>query len=67
MPTRVPCCVQPALLLKHIGYIDRAEKLERALDICTKEERAVVITGREGGATSEQFGEYVMRVIEKMA
>ncbi len=64
-----PCSMlrAAALLLKHIGYVDRAEKLERALDFCTKEERAVVITGREGGATSEQFGEYVMRVIEKMA
>ena len=28
-------------LLEHIGYVEKAKKLERALDICTYEERKV--------------------------
>jgi isocitrate dehydrogenase (NAD+) len=39
---------------------DRADKLERALDICSFEEKKYVITGRPGGATCREFGDYVM-------
>ena len=53
------------MLLRHIGKIDRAEKLERALDICCSEEKKLVITGRSDGATSAEFADYVMSRIEK--
>ncbi|MBR2651217.1 MAG: isocitrate/isopropylmalate dehydrogenase family protein [Clostridia bacterium] len=48
------------MLLSHIGYTDHAARLERALDACTFEEKRIVITGRDTGATCEQFGSYVM-------
>ena len=52
------------MLLSHIGYQDKADKLEEALDICTLTEKRLVITGRDTGATCEEFGNYVM---EKLA
>ena len=54
------------MLLSHIGYQDRADKLERALDICTFEEKKLVITGRDTGATCEDFAEYVMNTLKAL-
>ncbi len=54
------------MLLSHIGYQDRADKLERALDICSFEEKRLVITGRSGGATCEEFGDYVMETLKSL-
>lgn len=52
-----------ALLLQHIGKTEAAKKLERAMDICMFEEKKLVITGRDTGATSEEFGRYVMETV----
>ena len=49
-----------AMLLRHIAYTDEADRLENALKICCDTEKAVVITGREGGATGAQFTDYVL-------
>jgi isocitrate dehydrogenase (NAD+) len=63
-----PCSVirAGAMLLSHIGYAAEAEKLYKALDICTITEKKLVITGRDTGATSEQFADYLMETMEKM-
>lgn len=63
-----PCSVirAGAMLLSHIGYTKEAEKLYKALDICTTEEKKIVITGRDTGATSEEFANYIMETIEKL-
>lgn len=63
-----PCSMLRAavMLLSHIGYQDRADKLERALDICTFEEKKLTITGRDTGATCEAFGNYVMETLKKL-
>ena len=63
-----PCSMLRAavMLLSHIGYQDRADKLERALDICTFEEKKLVITGRDTGATCEAFGNYVMETLKSL-
>jgi isocitrate dehydrogenase (NAD+) len=55
-----------AMLLAHIGYTKEADKLYRALDICTVTERKVFTTGRDTGATGAQFADYLMETIEKM-
>jgi isocitrate dehydrogenase (NAD+) len=55
-----------AMLLAHIGYTKEADKLYRALDICTVTERKVVTTGRSDGATGAQFADYLMETIEAM-
>ncbi len=63
-----PCSMLRAsvLLLRHIGKTAAAEKLEKALDICMFTEKKLAITGRNTGATSQEFGSYVMSTIEKM-
>ncbi|MDF2686814.1 MAG: hypothetical protein K0S55_1997, partial [Clostridia bacterium] len=63
-----PCSIirAAALLLSHIGYNKQAEKLEKALDICTQTEKKIIINGRQTGATSEQFADYIMETIEKL-
>lgn len=62
-----PCSMLRAcvMLLSHIGLQDRADKLERALDICSFEEKKYVITGRDTGATCDEFGDYVMATLKK--
>ena len=63
-----PCSMLRAskMLLEHIGYKDLAAKLECALDICTLEEKKFLITGRDTGATCEQFGEYIKETVLKL-
>ena len=63
-----PCSMLRAcvMLLNHIGYGEYAAKLERALDICSFEEKKLTITGRNTGATCEQFGNYVMETLKTL-
>lgn len=52
------------MLLRHVGYVANAEKLEKALDICGMFEKKKIITGRKDGATSKEFADYVMETIQ---
>lgn len=63
-----PCSMLRAvvLLLSHIGYKQKSDKLDRALDICMFEEKKFTMTGRDNGATAQQFADYVMETIEKL-
>nr|MBQ4318639.1 isocitrate/isopropylmalate dehydrogenase family protein [Clostridia bacterium] len=63
-----PCSMLRAavLLLSHIGYQAESDKLARALDICMFEEKKLVMTGRDTGATCEEYAAYVMETIEKL-
>lgn len=63
-----PCSMLRAsvMLLSHIGYQDKADALEKALDKCMFEEKKYTITGRDTGCTCEEFGNYVMDTITKM-
>ena len=63
-----PCSMLRAavMLLSHIGKQDKADKLARALDICTLEEKKLVITGRDTGATSKAFAAYVLETLKKL-
>lgn len=63
-----PCSMlrAAALLLRHIGSPAQAAKLERALDICMFEEKKLAITGRATGATSKEFGEYVLQTVQAL-
>ncbi|MHA1670155.1 MAG: isocitrate/isopropylmalate family dehydrogenase [Promethearchaeota archaeon] len=49
-----------ALLMNHIGFNEKAKKLEMALDICATLEKKITITGRDNGATGEDFANYIM-------
>lgn len=63
-----PCSVirAAAMLLAHIGYNEKADKLYKALDICTITERKLVMTGRDTGATGAEFADYIMETIERL-
>ena len=63
-----PCSVirAGAMLLSHIGYQTEADKLYKALDICTVTEKKLVMTGRSDGATGEEFANYLMETMETL-
>ncbi|MCF2140644.1 MAG: isocitrate/isopropylmalate dehydrogenase family protein [Candidatus Lokiarchaeota archaeon] len=54
-----------ALLLNHIGFVEKAKKLEMALDICAQFERKKKITGRDTGVTGEEYAEYIKETIRR--
>jgi isocitrate dehydrogenase (NAD+) len=51
------------MLLDHMGYADRARKLDMALDICGQYEKKLVMTGRDTGATGADYSNYVMETL----
>ena len=63
-----PCSIIRAavMLLNHIGYNELGDKLEKALDICMYQEKKLVITGRDTGATGEEFADYVMETVASL-
>ena len=54
------------MLLSHIGYQEKADKLARALDICMYEEKKLVMTGRDNGTTSAEYADYIMDTIKSL-
>jgi len=52
------------MLLGTIGFVEKARRLEMALDICSQHERRVVLTGRSDGATGAEFADYVMKTLQ---
>ena len=53
-------------MLIHIGYADRNVLLEKAMDICTVTERKVVLTTFTEDASTEEFADYVIEIIQKL-
>ena len=47
------------LMLNHIGFVEKSNKLEKALDFCTREKSDVKVTGFKTGATTRQFTEFL--------
>ena len=52
------------MLLRHIGYGELGKKLEMALDITGQFEKKLVMTGREEGASSKEFCDYILETID---
>ncbi|MTI61007.1 MAG: isocitrate/isopropylmalate dehydrogenase family protein [Firmicutes bacterium] len=52
------------MLLDHIGYTDKANRLQMALDICGDFEKKLVLTGRDNGATGAEYADYLMDTIQ---
>ncbi len=53
-----------AMLMDHIGFSELGAKLNKALDVCGQYEKKITMTGRDTGATSAEFGLYVMNTVE---
>lgn len=51
------------MMLEHMGFADRAKKLDMALDICGQYEKKLVMTGRPGGATGTDYCDYLMETL----
>ena len=60
-----PCSVirAGAMLLSHIGYHERSEKLYAAIEECTVKEKNIRLTGRDDGATGAEFADYILSKI----
>ena len=52
-----------AMLMEHIGFGDIGTRLHQALDVCGQYEKKVVMTGRDTGSTSAEFGQYLMDTV----
>lgn len=64
-----PCSLIRAMgeMISHIGYPEKKEQLVKALDICTRTERKVVITTDKDGATAEEFTDYLLDTLQREA
>ncbi|NOY57812.1 MAG: isocitrate/isopropylmalate dehydrogenase family protein [Calditrichaeota bacterium] len=54
-----------AMMLRHIGINEKAEKLEMSLDVCGQYERKLVITGRTNSASARDYCDYLLETIKK--
>lgn len=54
------------MLLRHIGCTDEAEKLSKAMKICTESEKKLVVTGDKNGATCKAFADYVIETVNTL-
>ena len=63
-----PCSLIRAMgqMLAHIGYADRNELLERALDQCTTGPMAMEVGIENGMASAEEFTDYLIQTIEEL-
>lgn len=63
-----PCSLIRAagMMMAHIGYGERKELLDKALDICTVSERKKVLTTDVDGATAEEFTDYLLETIQQI-
>ncbi|MBN2000301.1 isocitrate/isopropylmalate dehydrogenase family protein [candidate division KSB1 bacterium] len=53
-----------AMMLEHIGFAQKAKKLEMALEVCGQYEKKKVITGRDNGVSGREFCDYLMETVQ---
>ena len=53
-----------AMMLEHIGFAEKAKRLNMAIDICNSFERKIVVTGHKNGATGEEMTKYMMETLK---
>lgn len=53
-----------AMLLRHIGRVDKAEKVDMALEMCGQFEKKKVLTGRDNGVTGKEYTEYLLSWVD---
>ena len=63
-----PCSLIRAIgqMLIHIGYADRNELLDKALEICTVTEKKFVVTTETKDASAAEFTDYLIETIQKI-
>ncbi len=53
-----------SMLLRHIGYLEQAQKVEMALEVCGQFEKKIMITGRDTGATGQEYTDYILSWVD---
>ena len=48
------------MMIRHIGFTHKADKLAEALYVCCEKEKAVIVTGTAEGAKCSEFAYYVI-------
>lgn len=63
-----PCSLIRAvgMMMAHIGYGDRKQILDKALDICTVTERKMVLTTFREDASAKEFTDYLLETIDQL-
>ncbi len=63
-----PCSLIRAMgqMLQHIGYGEKKELLDEALDICVVTEKKLVITTRKEDASGADFTDYLLYTLERI-
>lgn len=63
-----PCSLIRAIgqMLIHIGYADRNDLLEKALEVCTVTEKKLVVTTFAEDASAAEFTDYLIETIQKI-
>ena len=63
-----PCSLIRAvgMLVAHIGYKEKKEILDKALDICTITEKKVVVTTFKEDASAKEFTDYLIETMKKI-
>lgn len=54
------------MLLRHIAKPQAAEKLAKAMHICTESEKKLIVTGDKSGATCRDFADYVIETVKSL-
>ncbi len=52
------------MMLNHLGFVEKGEKLNKALEICSQFEKKVVITGRDTGVTGRELCDYILDTMQ---
>jgi isocitrate dehydrogenase (NAD+) len=53
-----------SMLLNHIGFTEKSEKLDKAIEICSQYEKKITVTGRDTGATGAEMGQYIVETLQ---
>lgn len=63
-----PCSLIRAVgqMLIHIGYADRNDLLEKALEICTVTEKKLVVTTETKDASAAEFTDYLLDIVRSL-
>ena len=48
------------MMIRHLGFTEKADRLAEALYICSEKEKKVVVTGTAEGAKCSEFADYVI-------
>ena len=54
------------MMLRHISMADKADKLARAMEICTSADAKYKVTGDRDGASCAEFGQYVIDTLDTL-